>query len=51
MAFKELPGGKGKIWIPEELKEKKHNCTDCFACQFCSDSRCELCLKKKNKKN
>ncbi|MDD2736038.1 MAG: hypothetical protein PHF56_19055 [Desulfuromonadaceae bacterium] len=23
---------------------KKHPCSDCFSCQWCSDERCRLCL-------
>jgi len=25
---------------------KKHPCPDCTYCQWCSDDRCRLCLKK-----
>lgn len=25
---------------------KKHPCPDCRFCQWCSDDRCHLCLKK-----
>jgi len=25
---------------------KKHPCPDCRFCQWCSDDRCNLCLKK-----
>lgn len=25
--------------------EKKHPCSDCRQCQWCSDDRCRLCLK------
>ena len=35
----------GKIFIPDFKPDdvKKHQCSDCFACQICSDDRCELC--------
>ncbi|MDM8540657.1 hypothetical protein QUF90_06175 [Desulfococcaceae bacterium HSG9] len=35
----------GKIFIPDFKPDavKKHPCPDCFACQMCSDDRCELC--------
>lgn len=33
---------------PVEKKLKKHSCPDCFNCLFCSDARCEVCLKNKN---
>lgn len=26
--------------------EKKHPCPDCEMCQWCSDDRCRLCLKR-----
>ncbi|PLX73794.1 MAG: hypothetical protein C0614_12630 [Desulfuromonas sp.] len=26
-------------------KGKKHPCSDCRQCQWCSDDRCRLCLK------
>jgi hypothetical protein len=49
MAFVEVPGFKGKVYIPEEESEgtKKHNCTDCYSCQMCSDTRCTLCRRQK----
>ncbi len=25
--------------------EKKHPCSDCRQCQWCSDDRCRLCLR------
>jgi hypothetical protein len=28
----------------DQPKEKKHPCPDCSFCQFCSDSRCSMCL-------
>ena len=34
----------GLVCCPEESKDKKHCCTDCKFCQWCSDSRCSLCL-------
>jgi len=36
---------QGKIFIPDFKPDavKKHPCHDCFACQMCSDDRCELC--------
>ncbi|MBN2402784.1 MAG: hypothetical protein JXN64_10330 [Spirochaetes bacterium] len=46
MAFKEIPGFKGSVFVPDETGTvKKHNCKDCFVCQMCSDERCEECLK------
>ncbi|MBN2040086.1 MAG: hypothetical protein JW864_08605 [Spirochaetes bacterium] len=46
MAFIEIPGFIGKVYVPDETKEKKkHNCKDCFSCQFCSDERCLACMK------
>jgi hypothetical protein len=28
-----------------ETPEKKHPCSDCHHCQWCSDDRCRLCLR------
>lgn len=56
MPYKRLKGVKGLVYVPEhDGGDAKHNCKDCFCCQWCSDSRCELCLKgrqckKSNKK-
>lgn len=33
---------------PPECAVKKHPCKDCFNCLFCSDARCEVCLKSKS---
>ncbi len=46
MPFVKIEGFKGKLYIPEDDMPKKHPCEDCFACQFCPDERCALCLKK-----
>ena len=32
---------------PQSCRGKKHPCPDCFACQHCSDTRCEICLRGK----
>ncbi|MBU1076565.1 MAG: hypothetical protein KKH98_04690 [Spirochaetes bacterium] len=49
MRFKKVKNFIGKLYIPDKQanKEKKHNCDDCFSCQMCSDSRCEVCLENK----
>ena len=46
MAWKEIPGLKGKVYVPDSPPEspRKHCCADCFSCQLCSDERCSLCL-------
>ncbi|MRR05712.1 MAG: hypothetical protein EG828_02015 [Deltaproteobacteria bacterium] len=28
---------------------KKHPCPDCLCCQWCSDNRCRMCLRKKDR--
>jgi len=45
MAWKEIPGLKGRVYVPEEEPKtpKKHGCKECFSCQMCSDDRCRLC--------
>jgi hypothetical protein len=54
MAFVRMKGVEGLVYVPEDTGgSKKHPCDDCYYCQWCSDNRCELCLKTKacNKTN
>ena len=47
MAYVRLKGIQGLVYVPDSPEEmKKHNCPDCFCCQWCSDSRCHACLKQ-----
>ena len=47
MAYVRLKRIQGLVYVPDEPDDmKKHNCPDCFCCQWCSDSRCDACLKK-----
>ena len=49
MAYRRIKGIKGLVYEPEPGPEgSKHNCKDCFQCQWCSDSKCALCLKEKS---
>ncbi len=32
---------------PPDNLLKKHPCKDCFNCLWCSDARCEVCLRAK----
>jgi len=34
----------GLVCCLKESKDKKHHCPDCKFCQWCSHSRCSLCL-------
>ena len=45
MPFDSIPGGFGKIYVPERKHRLpcKNSCPDCFSCQFCSDDRCNVC--------
>ena len=45
MAFVKIPGIKGKIYEPDNRSDskKKHDCQDCYSCQMCSDTRCDVC--------
>ena len=46
MPYKRLKGIKGLVYVPEQNgSDRKHQCKDCFCCQWCSDNRCGLCLK------
>ena len=47
MAWRSVPGTQGRLYEPDGGGAKKHNCPDCFDCQWCSDARCEVCRKKK----
>lgn len=52
MAFVRIEGFRGLVFVPEKnTGPKKHPCPDCFECGYCSDERCGLCRKKKNKVN
>jgi hypothetical protein len=45
MPFVKMPGVTGQVYVPEEISgnRRKHPCPDCFACQQCSDDRCNVC--------
>jgi hypothetical protein len=47
MGFVRLPGGCGRVYLPEPSpgKAKKHPCRDCYDCQGCTDARCALCRR------
>ena len=51
MAYRRIRGIKGLVYEPEpNQRGSKHNCKDCFYCQWCSDNRCENCLKDKTRR-
>ncbi len=45
MPFIKINGLPGKVYIPDKLPDnrKKNTCPDCFSCQMCSDTRCQVC--------
>jgi hypothetical protein len=47
MAFERMKGVEGLVYVPDDGGVKKHPCRDCYFCQWCSDTRCDLCLEKK----
>jgi len=48
MAFVRMKGVEGLVYVPEDNGgSKKHPCNDCYYCQWCSENKCELCLKTK----
>ena len=57
MAFKQLPGNQGMIYVPDSNPDKKkHPCPDCFFCQWCGNERCRtcranICCKRKKRKH
>jgi len=44
--FRPLAGLPGKLFVPRPAPLRKHACADCFACQWCSDSRCAACRQE-----
>ncbi len=51
MPFVSIPGGFGKIYVPDNKHRLscKNPCPDCFSCQFCSDDRCNVCKNAQQK--
>jgi len=48
MPWQTIPGFRGKVYVPEIMENgKKHPCRDCFACQNCSEERCQVCRAEK----
>jgi len=45
MPFIEINGLPGKVYVPDKApaSQKKNKCPDCFSCQLCSDTRCQVC--------
>ena len=50
MSFLRHAGLPGLIYMPRPSCRRKHYCRDCHMCQFCSDERCDACLRAKRKK-
>lgn len=48
MGFRRIKGLPGRVYVPDPKGGKKHNCSDCYFCQWCSDNRCRTCLKGKS---
>ncbi len=36
----------GLFYVPEKRGASKHDCPDCFFCQWCADVRCVSCRKQ-----
>jgi len=53
MPYKPVAGGLGRIYVPAPDTEapKKHDCKDCFFCQWCVEERCRLCRKKSSRRH
>lgn len=45
MAWTHFPGLAGKVFVPDRTGEanKKHSCDACFTCQWCDETRCQVC--------
>jgi hypothetical protein len=48
MPFVEIKGLPGKVYVPESVPAtaKKNPCPDCFSCQMCSSTRCQICTRR-----
>jgi hypothetical protein len=45
MAWITVPGLAGKVYVPDSAgqAQKKHACKTCFSCQWCDETRCQVC--------
>jgi hypothetical protein len=51
MAYIRIKGIPGLVYEPDSTPtERKHDCDDCYACQWCGDTRCTCCLRQKKGK-
>lgn len=41
-----LDNAKGRVYVPECGRPSRHNCPDCYACQFCDETRCAMCIRR-----
>jgi len=48
MAWIRVPGLPGKVYVPDGSGQphKKHPCNTCFSCQWCDETRCQVCRDK-----
>ena len=47
MAYVRIKGIKGLVYVPDQnAEDKKHNCKDCYYCMWCSNNKCEICVKR-----
>ena len=49
MPFIRIDGFSELVYMPDEqpCSKKKHPCSDCHSCQWCSDERCAMCRIRK----
>lgn len=47
MPWVTMPQISGKVYVPDKrrITPTKNPCPDCFACQQCSDERCNACCR------
>ena len=52
MAWIAVPGLAGKVYEPTDTDRpsKKHPCKTCFSCQWCDESRCQVCREETSEK-
>ncbi|MFC1762393.1 hypothetical protein ACFL6U_09975 [Planctomycetota bacterium] len=52
MAYIRIKGIPGLVYQPDtEPTQRKHDCKDCYACQWCAETRCQSCRQHKRKRS
>lgn len=48
MPYRRITGFVGKVYYREEVLhiERKHECLDCYFCQWCNNDKCTMCREQ-----